>query len=861
MATTRTTGRTASSKAVDSMLPRKLLGLAAFMLLTLAACGGGNGGGSSEPTTPTSPATPATYTISGTAAYGHPVPGQTVQVQDSTGRICASGSTATDGSYAVDTSTCAAGSAAVYLASYTTPWGAPLNAVAVPSAGTPVISGIVNIDPLTTLISYAAAGLVADASAPTGNAQVLALLSRVTTAQYLQARTSVLIAPLLQLLQGDHSVATAGFDPTTTPFVANGKGIDGFFDAYVLTATSTSVQLQAPGSLGPLVLVTLPVTPGGGAVVTSTTAYNIGGTATGLSPGDSISLLLNGANALTINANGNFTFPTPVASTYAVTVSMQPAGKTCTVSNGSGAGITASVSNIAVTCSATTYTVGGSVSGLTGTLVLQNNGTDAKTVSANGAFVFAAPVAWNSSSHVTVDTQPAGQTCTVTNGVQSNLAADVSNVNVICATNTYTIGGTVSGLSGTITLQNNGADALVLTADGAFVFATPVASSSTYSVAVSAQPVGQTCTVANGSGAHVVTPITGVSITCATTPQAAFFYVPDYGNNQVLGYRVDTVTGDFSRVPGGPFAAGVDPRWVSTATTPGGTFVYATNQGTHNISAYRVDMPTGALTPLPGSPFMSGAEPGSITIHPAGTFAYVANRQGGNISGYTIDQANGTLTAMPGSPFAAGTIPIRIAMNPAGTFAYVANQNGGNISGYSIDQTSGALTPIPGSPFANAGSPYSVAVNPAGTFAYVANDEASVSGFSIDSTTGALTPLTGSPFTGPYPGSGWRAIAVNPAGTFAYASTGENGPLLVFSIDPGTGALTSAPGQTFENGTDDGPLYTTFDATGSLAYVGNFITITVALARVDPLTGGLSPIPNSPFHIDARPYNLAIVKP
>lgn len=843
------------------MQPRKLFGLAAVTLFALAigACGGGEDRGTSTPLAATSPS--PTYKIGGTAAYGRPVSGQVVQVQDVTGKVCASGSTATDGSYDVDTTNCAAGSAAVYLANYTTPAGAPLNAVAVPPRGSPVISGVVNIDPLTTLISYAAAGLVAETSPATGNAQVLALLAKVTPAQYQQARTSVLIAPLLQLLQSSHGMDTSSFDPTTTPFVANGQGIDGFFDAYLLTAAPTSVQLQAPGSIGPLVLVTLPVTPGSGAVVTSTTAYNIGGTTTGLSPGDSFALLLNGANAFTVNANGNFTFPTPVASTYAVTVGTQPAGKTCTVSNGSGAGITASVSNVAVTCSAVTYTVGGVVAGLTGTLALLNNGTDTKTIIANGAFAFATPVAWHGSSNVTVGTQPAGQTCTVTNGAQSNLAADVSNVNVTCATNTYTIGGAVSGLSGTFTLQNNGADSLVLTADGAFSFATPVASSSTYNVTVSAQPVGQTCTVGNGSGANVVANVTSVGITCSTTPQPAFVYVPDYGNNRVLGYRVDTVTGAFASVPGGAFAAGTDPRWVSTATTPGGTFLYATNQGTNNISGYRVNLSTGALTPLSGSPFAGGAQPGSITINPAGTFAYVANRQGGNVSGYTIDQANGTLTPIPGSPFAAGVIPIRIAMNPAGTFAYVANQNGGNISGYSIDQGTGALTPLPGSPFANAGSPYAVAVNPAGNVAYVANDEASVSGFGIDPATGVLTALAGSPFTGAYAGTGWRAIAVNPAGTYAYASAGENGPLLVFSIDPSTGMLTSVPGNTFENGTGEGPLYTTFDATGSLAYVGNFISITVALARVDPLTGALSPIPNSPFHVGARPYNIAVVKP
>ena len=37
---------------------------------------------------------------------------------------------------------------------------------------------------------------------------------------------------------------------------------------------------------------------------------------------------------------------------------------------------------------------------------------------------------------------------------------------------TYSVGGTVSGLSGTVVLQDNGGDDLSLSANGAFTFAT-----------------------------------------------------------------------------------------------------------------------------------------------------------------------------------------------------------------------------------------------------------------------------------------------------------------------------------------------------------------------------------------------------
>ena len=55
-------------------------------------------------------------------------------------------------------------------------------------------------------------------------------------------------------------------------------------------------------------------------------------------------------------------------------------------------------------------------------------------------------------------------------------SANVTNVAVSCSANpTFTVGGTVSGLSGTVVLQDNGADNLTVTANGPFTFATALA--------------------------------------------------------------------------------------------------------------------------------------------------------------------------------------------------------------------------------------------------------------------------------------------------------------------------------------------------------------------------------------------------
>jgi N-acetylneuraminic acid mutarotase len=79
---------------------------------------------------------------------------------------------------------------------------------------------------------------------------------------------------------------------------------------------------------------------------------------------------------------------------------------------------------------------------------------------------------------------------------------------------TYTVGGTVSGLSGSgLVLQDDSADNLAISADGSFTFATALPSGDAYSVSILTQPSGQYCTVANGLG-NVSSNVTSVQVSC-----------------------------------------------------------------------------------------------------------------------------------------------------------------------------------------------------------------------------------------------------------------------------------------------------------------------------------------------------------
>lgn len=168
-------------------------------------------------------------------------------------------------------------------------------------------------------------------------------------------------------------------------------------------------------------------------------AFSIGGAVSGLGAGKTVTLQNAGKDDLTVNTNGNFVFVTRLDNgiAYAVTVKTQPSGQRCTVTEGTGTA-TANVSNVQVRCenlAAATYTVGGSVSGLAGgALVLQNNGRDDLSVSSNGGFTFGTALAGGTAYAITVRTQPSGQSCTVRNGTGTVGSANVSSVDVSCAT-------------------------------------------------------------------------------------------------------------------------------------------------------------------------------------------------------------------------------------------------------------------------------------------------------------------------------------------------------------------------------------------------------------------------------------------
>jgi hypothetical protein len=323
--------------------------------------------------------------------------------------------------------------------------------------------------------------------------------------------------------------------------------------------------------------------------------------------------------------------------------------RTCTFANASGIVAASNVTNVSVVCKANAP-VSVTVSGLAGSgLVLQDNGGDNLAIAQNGAATFATALASGTAYNVTVLTQPSAptQNCVVTNGTGTAVAGQATPVKVACTTIGYSVGGTISNLSGAgLVLQDNGGDNLSVAGTGAsvpFVFNTPIPSGGQYNVTVLTQPGSagspyQTCTVNNPTGSGVVqsSNVTSVQITCTT--------------------NTFTVGGTVIGLPVNP-ASGLLTAGLSLELNGGAAYA---------VTVTPFTLPGAVASGLPYSV--------AITAQPAGYACAVTN--GSNV---IVDTA---------------VTNVLVSCSEIGGYLYVTNGGGNNISGFAIDYNSGALEPL-----------------------------------------------------------------------------------------------------------------------------------------------------------------------
>ncbi|AOZ02058.1 hypothetical protein BKK81_22265 [Cupriavidus sp. USMAHM13] len=400
------------------------------------------------------------------------------------------------------------------------------------------------------------------------------------------------------------------------------------------------------------------------------------------------------------------------------------------------------------------YTIGGAVNGLASGFSLQllNNGAALLTLSANGAFTFAAPVAPNSAYAVTIGTQPLGQTCSVSHG-SGIAAAAVTNVAITCGA----VQARVSTLAGSTTAG---------AADG------------------------------SGTAASFKSPY-GVALDTSGN-----LYVTDSGNSEI---RMITPAGVVTTLAGSTTSGSTDGTGAAASFSgPNGIAVDAGGNvyvADANNNKIRKIAPGGVVTTLAGSGtagFANGTGAAASFRNPHG----VAVDAGGNV--YVADSGNnqirkitplGVVTTLAGSSTAGSadgtgasasfSNPLGVAVDASGN-VYVADTGNSRIR--SITPIGGVVTTLAGSStfgFVDGTGtaavfqfPYALALDARGNV-YVADTDNSA--IRKVTAAGVVTTLAGSGKTGSANGYGkaasfWGAtgIAVDASGTIYVADMNNN---------------------------------------------------------------------------------------
>jgi 6-phosphogluconolactonase len=421
---------------------------------------------------------------------------------------------------------------------------------------------------------------------------------------------------------------------------------------------------------------------GGGAGNPTPQTYTIGGSVSGLASGESVILADGGTDTLTVNGNATFVFAMKVAQngSYAVTVKTQPNGQNCALTSGSGSGVMANVTTVAVVCSNRpqyAYVVNNG-----------NNTVSQYAIDASGTLspLSVATVATgNSPQSVTVD--PSHQYAYVTNLTDNTISQFVIQSDGTLAPNTPATVATGHG-PWAVTVSPAGAWAYVANSTDNTI--------SQFSI--------------NASGALVATAIAPVATgiepwNITLSPDGKYVYVADHGNLPPGGmtisqYAADAATGRL---------APLNPATLPTAFPyPGGitvdptsSYAYLSNINGKTISEYGIGA-DGTLSSLNPASVAAGTEPVFLAFDPTGKYAYEANytvdysSATGTVSQYAVG-TGGQLTPLVPPTVLAGIGPGWIAFDPFGKYAFVVNLGNGTLPGtvseYAIG-TDGALTLI-----------------------------------------------------------------------------------------------------------------------------------------------------------------------
>lgn len=383
--------------------------------------------------------------------------------------------------------------------------------------------------------------------------------------------------------------------------------------------------------------------------------------------------------------------------------------------------------------------IGGSISGLNGILVLQNNNSDNLTIGANGNFTFASKVADGNIYSVTVFSQPKNQYCSVSNTTGWMGAVNISNIAISCLN---LLGSSVQGkalnliqsvstFAGHSSLNADGTGALASfyspqnsVADGnGNLFVADYANNTIRRIVIA---TGEVTTLAGHEGEAGATDSGDIAGTATTfnlpvgiTTDGTSLYVTDSGNNKVR--KITPAIGTLSNM-----------------TSANSLVSSLTGQTSNLVTAGSADSTSATL--------VSFNNPAGITIDSSLTYLYVADSGNNKIrkisiaSGATTSltgQTNNQVAAGPADSATSASVsfnnPTGITLDSSNTYLYVADSWNNKIRQVSI--SSGATVSITGTTStklsvgssdgrglaASFNNPYGITIDTTNTYLYVAD--------------------------------------------------------------------------------------------------------------------------------------------
>ncbi len=376
----------------------------------------------------------------------------------------------------------------------------------------------------------------------------------------------------------------------------------------------------------------------------------------------------------------------------------------------------------------------------------------------------------------------------------------------------------------------------------------------------------------------------GLSITaCNPSFTLGFVYALNTKatNGTISAYTIDSVSGALTQVANSPFDSGGQYP-VADAVDNKSKWLYVVHEIDNTVVQFNIG--TDGKLYKQATVNTPGTYPIAVAIDPSSKYLFVVDSYAPGFTGvappninplqsntiptqgcvvvYPISSSNGTLGApVPGNDGncflvggvpAIGSQPIGITATAFVNFLYVADQGTHSVSGFAVNYSTGQLSPV--GTFQAGVKPSAIISDATGRFVYVTDQfQNLILGYLVN-TDGTLQSQLNGPFpTGLYPYS----MAVDPRGRFLYVTNFNANSVSAYAINAADGNPTQVSGGS-GYGTQTGPTCIAIEpAYGRYVYTANFIDSSVTGFKLDPHTGALTTVLNSPFPAGGQPTCIA----